>query len=107
MAIWSLQDESLTQAAYHLNASLAAFKTRDDQITTMERNLRIMLIDALQRTGNSESATEHCLAIGKRDKWIADPLYIRPPNFDAEKVKQSGAVAVSYTHLTLPTKRIV
>ena len=94
MAIWSLQDESLTQAAHHLNASLSAFKTNDDQITTMERNLRIMLIDALQRTGNSERATEHCLAIGERDNWIADPLYIKPPNFDTEKIKQSDPVEI-------------
>ena len=94
MAIWALQDESLTEATYHLNASLDAFKTSDDQMTTMERNLRIMLIDALQRTGNSASATEHCLAIGERSNWIADPLYIRPPNFDSVKIKQSDPVEI-------------
>ena len=48
----------------------------------------------MQRTGNSERATEHCLAIGERDNWIADPLYIKPPNFDAEKIKQSDPVEI-------------
>ena len=94
MAMWSLQDERLADAIDHLNMSLMAFKTSDDQITNMEKNLRLMLIDTLQRAGKSAVATEHCLAIGERENWVANPLYIKPPNLDLSKAKKPASIEI-------------
>ena len=94
MAMWSLQDERLADAIDHLNMSLIAFKTSDDQITDMEKNLRLMLIDTLQRAGKSAVATEHCLAIGERENWVANPLYIKPPNLDLSKAKKPASIEI-------------
>lgn len=94
MAMWSLQDERLADAIDHLNMSLMAFKTSDDQITNMEKNLRLMLIDTLQRAGKSAVATEHCLAIGERENWVANPLYIKPPNLDLAKAKKPASIEI-------------
>ena len=94
MAMWSLQDERLADAINHLNMSLMAFKTSDDQITNMEKNLRLMLIDTLQRAGKSAVATEHCLAIGERENWVANPLYIKPPNLDLSKAKKPASIEI-------------
>ena len=55
---------------------------------------------------------ETCKLCSKSDRdfvvaTVAAPTVIKEPEKPAEETTSEGADAVSYTHLTLPTKRIV
>ena len=91
MALFATSDDRLIDSVAHLNHALTAFKTDNDQMGNLERTVRVMLVSALERSEQSELATEHCLAVGQRQEWRlpARPLYLKPPNFSKEKVEIS------------------
>ena len=64
---------------------------------------RANLVDAYEHLGESERATEHCLAIGKTTPWggTADyqPLFKRPPTYPRDALLRNleGHVLLEFT----------
>ena len=101
MALFATADGRLIDSKEHLNQALTAFKTDNEQMGNLERTVRMMLVDVLERSDNSELATQHCLAVGERQEWRppARPLYFKPPNFKPENAgeSKSGRITVQFT----------
>ena len=91
----------MTRAASRLNMSQPAVSA---QIKTLEEDLGLRLF---LRTSKGMELSQD----GKRLKDKADTVLRDVDDFriEAGKIKGGGygSIAVSYTHLTLPTKRIV
>ena len=70
---------------------------------TMALMARANLVDAYERLGESERATEHCLAIGRTTPWggTADyqPLFKRPPTYPRAAIVRGleGHVLLEFT----------
>ena len=101
MALFAANDGRLIDSIEHLDYALTAFKSDGPQMGSLERTARLMLVDVLERVGNSEQATKHCLAIGQRQEWRqpASPLYLKVPGFKLENAGEAkeGRVTVSFT----------
>ncbi len=90
MALWSVADEDHATAIDYLLASLGAFKTDDGKMQNLERTARTMLVAALENTGQSELATEHCIALGRDLEWTTP---VRPVFSAVDPVLPEGARA--------------
>lgn len=101
MAVLALTDGHHEGAIEYLNESLVAFASDEEKVGDLERTVRTLLVDSLERSGNSEDATEHCLAIGKRQEWRTPPrpLYMVPPTLDKSLAEEtpSGRVILNFT----------
>lgn len=101
MAIFALNDKRREDAINYFNESLNAFEFNDGNLGDLERTVRTMLVDSLERIGKSEDATEHCLAIGERQEWRTPPrpLYMAPPVLDKSMAVEAptGRVVMSFT----------
>lgn len=67
----------------------------DDELETShpyELASRAALVELYERSGKSEQATEHCIAIGHMTPWNDDmeptPLYRTPPSYPMSKARQ-------------------
>ncbi len=64
---------------------------------------RAHLVEAYEELGQSERATEHCLAIGRTQRWTGNddyqPLFKRPPKYPLEAIRRDweGFVLVEFT----------
>ena len=64
---------------------------------------RAHLVEAFEQLGQSERATEHCLAIGRTRPWTGNadyqPLFKRPPNYPRSALSRmkEGHVIVTFT----------
>jgi len=84
MALWSIADQRYADAGDYLNTSLNAFDAGDDSMGSLERTVRVMLVNVLESLGDSDLATPHLLALGKSQNWVTPvrPLYIQDPNLE-------------------------
>jgi TonB family protein len=101
MAMWATSRAQYPKAIEYLNGALAAFTTDEETMSGLERTVRYRLVDAYERLGEREAATEHCLAVGARQKWSLppSPLYGIEAVYPAEALDKglSGEVRLSFT----------
>lgn len=81
MALWSTGDGQFDDAVAYLNGALRAFETIGGDMGSLERTVRVMSVNILERTGQSSLATMHLLALGESQEWVVPvrPLYIPAP----------------------------
>ncbi len=82
MALWSTSDGRFTEAVAYLDSALPSFQTiGGGDVSSLERTARIMSIQILERTGQSNLATPHLLALGRGHEWKTPvrPLYMPAP----------------------------
>lgn len=86
----------------YLHGSLAAFKGPAGRpMGDLERTVRVLLVDALEKLGQPDAATEHCLALGANQDWspTTEPVYKQDPVFPPEAIENriGGEVTLSFT----------
>lgn len=101
MAMFAIRDSHHEDAVDYLNESLNAFESDDGKVGDLERTVRTLLVDILERSDKSEDATEHCLALGEKQEWRSLPklLYMVPPTLDKSLAKEAptGRVILNFT----------
>ena len=101
MAMFAINDDNHDDAVEYLNESLNAFESDEGEVGDVERTVRTLLVDILERSNKSEDATEQCLAIGERQEWRTPPkpLYMVPPALDKSLAKEppTGRIVLSFT----------
>ena len=100
LGLWTIGDKRLDLALGHFEDALTAFKT-DGEMGDLERTVRMRLVDGLERTGRSDEATPHCLALGAAQVWQMPPrpLYMTFPGYSAEAFEglSEGQVTLEFT----------
>lgn len=92
-----------SDAIKYFDAALATFKQPDEPANEFEVRTHAFLVQAHERGGDSESATKHCLAIGRMTPAMATqeylPLFKKAPMYPkgAQRAKLEGYVVVKYT----------
>jgi TonB family protein len=92
-----------SKAIENWQANLPVFDSLEGVTHPLELNTHAFLIDALEKSGKSDEATKHCIAIGSMTPWNDSqeqrPLFrINPkyPTFDARRGKE-GWVKIGFT----------
>lgn len=101
-AQWAIAQSRHGDAIGYLQTSLTAFKTpAGDPLGDLERTVRLLLIESFETLGQSAAATEHCLAVGAKQRWTLspEPLYKQEPVFPMAAIKDqmNGEVTLSFT----------
>ncbi|OUR62819.1 hypothetical protein A9Q74_03345 [Colwellia sp. 39_35_sub15_T18] len=91
------------QAIQNWQKNLHTFDSLEGATHPLELNTHAFLINALEKTGKSEEATKHCIAIGSMTPWDDSqeqiPLFRVLPKYpvDYARRKKSGWVKVGFT----------
>jgi len=100
LGLWTVGDERPDVALGHFEHALTAFET-EGEMGDLERTVRMRLVDILERTGRSDEATAHCLALGAAEIWQMPPwpLYMTYPRYAAVAFEglSEGQVTLGFT----------
>jgi len=98
-----LARKKYSKSAEHFESNLAVFEALEGPTHPLELNTHAFLINALEKTGKSDEATKHCIAIGKMRPWDDDqeqrPLYRANPKYPKSMARagQNGSVQIEFT----------
>ena len=91
------------KAIKYWRTNLPVFNALEGATHPLELNTRAFLINALEKTGKSEEATKHCIAIGSMTPWDDSqeqrPLFRSHPKYPVNNARrgQSGWVKIGFT----------
>ena len=98
-----LARKRLSKAITSLEANIPIFEALDGPTHPLELTTRAFLIGALERKGNSEEATKHCIAIGAMTPWDdaqdQTPIYRIEPKYpkNLARKRKSGYAIIEFT----------
>ncbi|MDE0662165.1 MAG: TonB family protein [Gammaproteobacteria bacterium] len=100
LGLWTEGDERPDLAVGRFEDALTAFETKGE-MGDLERTVRMRLVDILERTGRSDEATPHCLALGAAEDWRMPPrpLFMTYPRYATEAFEglSEGQVTLGFT----------
>lgn len=91
------------KAIQYWQTNIPVFNALEGATHPLELSTRAFLIDALERTGKSEEATKHCIAIGSMTPWDDSqdqtPLFRSHPKYPVNSARfgKSGWVKIGFT----------
>ena len=98
-----LARKKYNKAIENWQANLPVFESLEGATHHLELNTHAFLINALEKSGKSDEATKHCIAIGSMTPWNDSqkqrPLFRTPPEYpisDARR-KKEGWVEIGFT----------
>ena len=100
---YELATRDSRDAIKYFTAALASFERPDEPANDLEMRAHAFLVQAYESDGDSESATKHCLAIGKMTPATPTqdymPLYRKAPMYpsNAQRAGLEGYVIVEYS----------
>lgn len=92
-----------SKAIDYLNKNITVFEQLEGPTHPLELGSRAILIQALEKNGDSDEATKHCIAIGKMRPWSDNqeqtPLYRIAPKYPTKEARDGveGWVQFSFT----------
>lgn len=98
-----LARKKYNKSTEHFESNLAVFEALKGPTHPLELNTHAFLINALEKSGKSDEATKHCIAIGKMRPWDDNqdlrPLYRVEPKYPVNMARagQSGYVQIEFT----------
>ena len=98
-----LARKSYGKSVENFESNLAIFEALKGPTHPLELNTHAFLINALEKSGKSDEATKHCIAIGKMRPWDDDqeqrPLYRANPEYpnSMARARQNGSVKIEFT----------
>lgn len=98
-----LAKENHKSASRFFAAALGTFKDPAAPSNQLELTTHAFLVQVYEEMGDSEQATQHCLAIGRMTPFDPDqeqiPLYKRPPEYPMSALQkgQEGSVIVEFS----------
>ena len=101
-ARWAVGRGHHDQALGYLRGALTAFRNPErERMGSLERTVRIQMVETLEEFGQRDAATEHLLLLGAQQDWSpqAEPVYKPAPvvPVDAMKKRLDGQVTLSFT----------
>jgi len=91
------------KAIENFESNLAVFDALEGPTHPLELSTHAFLINALEKDGKSDEATQHCIAIGQMQPWDENqeqiPLYRANPKYPMKMVRKrrSGSVKIEFT----------
>lgn len=98
-----LARKKYSKSADNFESNLAVFEALEGPTHPLELNTHAFLINVLEKTGKSDEATKHCIAIGKMRPWDNNqeqrPLYRANPKFPKKmaRARKDGSVKIEFT----------
>ena len=98
-----LARKKYSRAIEYWQTSLPVFESLEGSTHPLELNTRAFIIDALEKSGKSDEATKHCIAIGSMKPWDDSqeqiPLFRVEPKYpiDYARRRKSGWVKLGFT----------
>ncbi len=87
----------------YFESNLPVFKAQEGATHPLELNTHAFLINALEKSGKSDEATKHCIAIGSMTPWDDSqeprPLFRVEPKYPVDYARRgiSGYVIIGFT----------
>ena len=95
--------QKYSKAIENWQANLSVFESLEGATHPLELSTHAFLIDALEKSGKSDEATKHCIAIGSMTPWNESqeqrPLFRTNPKYPASDARRGkeGWVKVGFT----------
>ncbi|MEM9334857.1 MAG: TonB family protein [Pseudomonadota bacterium] len=99
----AFSDRNYRRSTEHLESALTEFEGPDSNLQTLRLLTRALLVQNYENRGQSDKATEHCVAIGRESQISPDqdyrPLFRMAPQYPATMLQRgkTGYVDLAFT----------